>query len=94
MTEMIIFNAQRAITQKVSNQDLVLIFCRSPYGASHLCKVYKYITRTVIFNVQRPITQKVIKPDLYMSSSVALYFCKALRKSLEPFSSYRKGTSI
>ena len=30
----------------------------------------------------------------YMSSYVALHFCKASRKSLKPFSSYRKGKSI
>ena len=35
----------------------VLVFCRSSHGASHSCKVNKYITWTVIFNVQRPTTQ-------------------------------------
>ena len=64
MTEMTTFNVQRAISQKASKSELQFSFCRSPHGASHSCKVNKYITETVIFNAERPITQKVIKPDI------------------------------
>ena len=53
MTEMTIFNVQRAITQKVSKPDLhILVFCRSPHCASNSCKVNKYIIETIIFDVK------------------------------------------
>ena len=97
MTEMTIFNVQRAINQKLSKPDLQFSFSADSLKVVHIR--VKYITETVIFNVQRPITQKVItgKPLMvlvfYMSSYVALHFCKASRKSLKPFSNYRKGTN-
>ena len=96
MTEMTIFNVQRAITKKLSKPDLQFSFSADSLMVVHIH--VKYITETVIFNVQRPITQKVIKQLMvlvfYMSSYVALHFCKASRKSLKPFSNYRKGTNI
>ena len=54
MTKLTIFNVQRAITQKVSKPDLQFLFSVDPpHGASHTCKVYKYmyITESVNFNV-------------------------------------------
>ena len=95
MTETIIFNVQRAITQKISKPDLLFSFSADLLMVLHICvKLTKYIAETVIFNVQRPITQKIIKSAVWLSSYFALHFCKALRKSLEPFSCYRKGTHI
>ena len=55
MTEMTIFNVQRAVSQKASKPDLPFyFFCRSPHGASHSCKVYKNITGTVILMFKDP----------------------------------------
>ena len=72
----------------------VLVFCRSSHGASHSCKVYKYITETVIFNVQRPITQNVIKPDLWFLWSKCHLMLLYIFARLQDNPSYRKGTSI
>ena len=78
---MTIFNVQRA-----QLKDLVLIFCRSPHGALHACKIYKFTKETVIFNAQRPITQQVIKPDLWFFCStyhlILLYIFARLQGNL------------
>ena len=64
----------------------VFFFCRSPHGASHLCKVYKYVTETVIFSVQRPVTQKKIKPDIWFLRStchlILLFIFARLQENL------------
>ena len=49
--------------KKQVNQTYSSLILQSPHGASHSCKVYKYITETVIFNVQRPITQQELSHD-------------------------------
>ena len=49
MTEMNIFNVQRAITQEVSKPDLQFSFSADTLMVLHICKVYKYISETVSF---------------------------------------------
>ena len=70
MTETIIFNVQRAITQKISKPDLLFSFSADLLMVLHICvKLTKYIAETVIFNVQRPITQKIIKSAVWFLCS-------------------------
>ena len=89
MTEMTIFNVQRAITQKVSKSGLQFSFSADPLMVLYISVKLTSLSQKLLFSMQRPITKKVIEPDTVlvfnMPSYVALDFCEASRKSLKHF---------
>ena len=84
---------------------MVLVFCTSYHGDTHLHKVSKkylkqflsilhiYITEIILFHVQRAITPKEGKPVMVVKfctlSHDTLHLCEVLSKCLEWFSTYR-----
>ena len=82
---MTIFNVQRAITQKVSKPDLQFSFSASLLMVLHICVKFTSISQKLSFSMFKDpylIKQlsRLMIPVFYMSSYVALHFCKALRK--------------
>ena len=85
--------------KKQVNQNYSSLFLQIPSWCFTLCKSLQVYHRNCYFQCSKTHNSKsnqarhmVLK--LYMPSYFALHFCKASRKSLKPFSSYKKSTSM
>ena len=85
MTEMTIFNVQRAISQKSSKPELQFSFSADPLMVLHICVKFTSISMKMLFSMLKE-TQKVIKPDIWFLRStchlILLYIFARLQENL------------